>query len=318
MNDDNAFSRQWQITQLLACGQETTCQELADEFEVSARTIQRDLKFLVSVGVPLREMSVSPQGKKAWMMEDTGKIDFSYDEVSALYLLKPHLKPLGGTSIGKAAARALKKIEKRLGPGWIPHLESLLEIFNVKKGESQKQESTGKVSVLETLINGCQDRCEVRITYRSNISKTQETYSIQPYQLACSGGTFYVRGYSCKRQADCEWKLDRMIAAELTRKKFERRENFEFEPFADGHTKTKIVVRFAPSVARYVHERHWHESEQLTENADGSLLVKYVLPETVRIKSYILSFGPFAEIIEPALLRQELKEEIESMRKLYQ
>ena len=108
-----------------------------------------------------------------------------------------------------------------------------------------------------------------------------------------------------------------MMAAELTKKKFERREDFNFGPFADGKTKTNVVVRFAPEVARYVQERHWHDSEKLTEDPDGSIIAKYVLRETVRIRNYVLSFGPLAEVLEPAALRQKIKEDIEAMRKLY-
>jgi len=66
-----------------------------------------------------------------------------------------------------------------------------------------------------------------------------------------------------------------------------------------------------------VQEHRWHESEKITEHPDGSLLVEYELLETVFIKKRLLSYGSLAEVLEPESLRNEIREEIELMRKRY-
>jgi predicted DNA-binding transcriptional regulator YafY len=76
----------------------------------------------------------------------------------------------------------------------------------------------------------------------------------------------------------------------------------------EGHIDVKI--RFTPTVARYVLESRWHESQQLTQQKDGSLLAEFHLSTTEEIKRWILSFGRHAEVLEPEELRGEIVDEL--------
>ena len=79
-----------------------------------------------------------------------------------------------------------------------------------------------------------------------------------------------------------------------------------------------MVVKFLPAAARYVQESNWHQSQALTKERDGSLLARFQLSSTVEIKSWVLSFGANAVVIEPEELRLAIAAELEQLIKVYQ
>ena len=74
-----------------------------------------------------------------------------------------------------------------------------------------------------------------------------------------------------------------------------------------------MKVRFSPTVARYVEESKWHESQELSKQKDGSVVAEFDLDHTEEIKRWILSFGKHAVVLEPEELRQEIAEELGAM-----
>ena len=74
---------------------------------------------------------------------------------------------------------------------------------------------------------------------------------------------------------------------------------------------------FAASAARYVSESNWHGSQKLTPQDDGSLIAEFQLSGTEEIKRWIMSFGSNAVVREPASLREEIAEELNSLLEMY-
>jgi predicted DNA-binding transcriptional regulator YafY len=79
-----------------------------------------------------------------------------------------------------------------------------------------------------------------------------------------------------------------------------------------------VVVKFLPAAARFVQESNWHHSQSFTKERDGSLLARFQLSSTVEIKSWVLSFGANAIVIEPEQLRLAIARELEQLIKVYQ
>ncbi len=68
----------------------------------------------------------------------------------------------------------------------------------------------------------------------------------------------------------------------------------------------KVVVRFAPTVAARVAETRWHPSQELARQPDGSLRWTATVSGTREVRIWILGWGPDAEVLEPATLREEI------------
>ncbi|NQT12975.1 MAG: WYL domain-containing protein, partial [Planctomycetes bacterium] len=113
------------------------------------------------------------------------------------------------------------------------------------------------------------------------------------------------------------WKVDRIEDAEITPVHFDPPDDFDLnEHMAQsfgvfhGEGDVHVKVRFSPTVARYVQEKTWHPSQRLTPQKDGSLIGEFDLDGTEEIKRWALSFGQYAEVLEPDELRSEMAEEL--------
>ncbi len=80
----------------------------------------------------------------------------------------------------------------------------------------------------------------------------------------------------------------------------------------------EVVIRFAPQAARYVREKHWHDSQQIEEQSDGWLILKFQTGGLGEVKRWVLQYGGEAEVITPESLRQDCIKEISKLAELYQ
>jgi predicted DNA-binding transcriptional regulator YafY len=69
----------------------------------------------------------------------------------------------------------------------------------------------------------------------------------------------------------------------------------------------KVEIEFAAKVAPYVRARVWHASQQITEGADGGLTLQMDVCHDWALRSWILSWGPYARVLTPGSLASEMK-----------
>ena len=79
----------------------------------------------------------------------------------------------------------------------------------------------------------------------------------------------------------------------------------------------RVRIWFAPEAAGYVKEKIWHESQNISDQEDGSILFETEVAGTDEIKIWIMGWGAKAEVIEPVSLKKEIKSEIDLLVKLY-
>ena len=113
-----------------------------------------------------------------------------------------------------------------------------------------------------------------------------------------------------------EWKL--------IKEKFKRNPEFSVAKYMGaafqaerGKETVDVVIQFAPHAARYVREKHWHDSQQVVEQDDGGLILKLNTSGLGEVKRWVLQYGGDAEVIAPAKLREEIIKETKSMTKRY-
>jgi len=148
------------------------------------------------------------------------------------------------------------------------------------------------------------------------------TYDIYPYGLTYHRGSLYLIGWAPEREEIRHWKVDRIEDAEVTQVPFNWPQDFDLhdhlaKSFGVFHGKSEfhVKVRFSPTVTRYVTESHWHGSQQLTPQKDGSLIAEFDLDNTEEIKRWLFSFGRHATVLEPTELRKDIAEELTAMLK---
>jgi len=311
--------RQWRLLRLLATRPEgLALRDLAQEVEVSQKTVRRDLGLFLRVGFPLQEI-VGSRGVKKWMIaRQWGEIPlgFTFDEALALYLGEKSLQPLAGTMIVEAAQRAFEKIRASFGPRAVRYLEKMRGLFRETAFGVTDYEAHAQI--LDRLMVAIEERRVVFIAYRSQRATEPVTYDVHPYRFVRHQGSLYLVGYKPLDDAIRTWRVDRIESAEVERMPFTVPEGLDLDArFAgslgiyEGHDDVAVKIRFRPPAARFVQEKKWHASQRLTPQADGSLLAELHLSSTAELKPWLLSFGPAAEVLEPASLRDEIVAELQ-------
>lgn len=328
-HQSDALRRQWNMLQSMSRADiGLTISELSRENKVAVRTIRRDMLTLVRVGFPLQE-TVGRFGKKLWRVVPEScvpALSFNFDEALALYLGRRLVDPLAGTLFWEAAQRAFRKIRACLNASTLRYIDRMGTAFHQTLVGNSDYE--GKGDLLDRLLVAVED-CQVTLlTYRSGRSTEPVTREIHPYGWTYHSGSLYLTAFATAVGELRTYKLDRITGVDVDpHLKFPRPQKFDLASHFAGSfgvyqgptdKPVKVRVRFTKDAARFVTEKQWHASQQFRRQADGNLLARFELTNLVEFRSWLLSFGPGAEVLAPASLRREMIEDLRLLLRIYE
>ena len=248
-------------------------------------------------------------------------LSFRYDEALALYLGRKFLEPLAGTLFWDAAQRAFQKIRPSLGKPALDYLARLTDVFHpTTVGAS---DYTSKAELIDTLMVAIEDCKAVHILYQSQRATEPAFRDVYPYGISYHRGSLYLVAHAPEYEEIRHYKVDRIEAVEISPFPFRRPRNFDLATHMassfgvyQGKDDVMVRIRLIPDTARYVLESKWHPSQRLTRGRDGSVLAEFRLCGTEEIRSWVLSFGTKAVVLEPESLRREIQAELRLARSL--
>jgi proteasome accessory factor B len=136
-------------------------------------------------------------------------------------------------------------------------------------------------------------------------------------------GALYVAAIAGNHARPVNFALERFVAVERTAETFEPPAGFDANAFVqrsfgvfDGPVQ-RVRVRFSAEVAPVVRERVWHESQTVVDLPDGRVEIALQAAGWPEIRAWILSYGEHAELLEPAVRREELGRELAATAKRY-
>jgi predicted DNA-binding transcriptional regulator YafY len=317
------LARQWQLVQRLGRSRAGVgLDQLADELGCVRRTIYRDLDALMYAGFPV--VSEKRDGKVYYRFIesfDLGDVPFSADEILALAFGADLLRPLEGTLFHDSIASALAKIRAGLGDELMGYLDRLAESFRVLPGPHKRYAENRET--IQKLSDAVLARATVSMRYFTGRSGEESDRELDPYHVWYRGGALYVIGQDHRSGEIRTFSVDRIRALETTGRRFTPREDFDFERHTASsfgvvaEPATRVVVRFSRAWATQVRERTWHPSQHVDETDDGGVLLTMEVGGTAELVSWILSFGPGAEVLEPAGLREEVADALAGALAIY-
>ena len=306
------LARMMQLHAQLQARKFPNCRKLALELEVSEKTIQRDIEFMrYQLGLPIEYDPLHFGFVYTEPVAAFPTIQVSEGEIVALFVAQKALQQYHGTPFEGPLRAAFKKIGDGLNDkvsfSW-NELESAISFRNVGQSEAD-------LEVFEMLSHAVLDSTEVEFRYRKLRGAMTETRRVRPYHLGCVDHQWYLFGFDLSRQQLRTFALPRIREPRRTGARFQRPTDFSITKFLDssfgifqGTGRTKVRVRFEPFAAQLVRERSWHHSQQIKELRDGGLELQLQLGSLEEIERWILSWGDQAEVLEPAKLRERLRE----------
>ncbi|MGG6312431.1 helix-turn-helix transcriptional regulator [Paenibacillus macerans] len=280
---------------------------LAEEYQVSQRTIYRDIDAICAAGFPV----VSYQGTNGgYGIMDGYKMDKSllgsYDVASLITVLNS----LSSVFEDERAQGTIERLQTIEADHQTPSLAVNLETRRTDP------------DVLPLLRTAITQRNIVRFDY-INAQNERTTRDLEPIRLHFKFGNWYIYGFCRSRREYREFRLSRMMNVFLARDTFQPHQEVPKEADSsktawDGETED-VVIRVRPEALAEVMDQFHQADKQF--HADGSMTVRIPVYQPLRARwlwTILLSFGSGAEVLEPPLLRGMIKEQLQNAIKLYE
>lgn len=281
------------ILSILLQQDKVTAPVLADKFEVSRRTISRDIEDLCKAGIPI----VTAQGQNGGIsIMDGYRMDKTLLTNSDMQAILAGLKSLDSVCKTSRYQQLMDKIQMGSST-FLPANNHIV----INLASWYKSSLAPKVELIQTAI---EHRETVSFIYYSPREESRRT--IEPYLLVFQWSSWYVWGYCLKKKDFRMFKLNRLHELETAGETFTPRETPAFNPAPERVFPVTIqaVARFHPSMKWRLIEEFGFES--FVSEPEGTLLFRFGFADKENLFSWILGFGDAAELLSPALLREEL------------
>lgn len=282
-------SRLFHILYYLLNKERATAPELAEKFEVSQRTIYRDIEALSGAGIPV----YAEPGRN-------GGISLLQDFVLDRALLSRQEK-----QETLAALQSISATGSALAMDTLAKLSALFHIEDAGWLEvdfsrwGKKSADSSKFEQLKTAV--IQHR-EINIVYENTNSQTS-VRTVQPLKLSYKSKEWYLKAFCLEKQDFRMFKLNRILHLDVLDQTFVPKLYPEAEPDY-GQTCPKIALLFSKEFAYRIYDEF--DETQIARQDNGDFLVSARLPVDQWLIGYLLSFGAQVEVKEPAYLREIL------------
>ncbi|SFJ76159.1 Predicted DNA-binding transcriptional regulator YafY, contains an HTH and WYL domains [Paenibacillus sp. UNC496MF] len=310
------IERLFGITMMLLSRRRVNAQTLAEKFEVSHRTIYRDLDTINAAGIPIVAFTGNDGGYE--IMEQF-RIDRQIVTLEDLQSILSALKGVRASLDDEEMDDLLTRIKALISRSEQKQLEETGEtlIFdtNLWHGGGIKDRT-----ILVQLRQASRNRTVVSFTY-TNTEGTHEHREVEPIGLAWKGYAWYLYAY-CKLRGDYRtFRLSRLTELRVHLEYFASRGvRMEELDTRWGNQETGSVVElqllFRPRLRVRVEEAFGPANVEVRD--DGSLLVRASCPDNHWMYGMILSYGPDVKVLEPAFVADKIKRMGTQITSLYE
>jgi len=283
------------------------------EFEVSRRTVARDLDFL-------RDEERAPlaydDARHGFRLTDETytlpPVRISRKEAFSFGLARKLLGHYQGTPLHLDMRSVLDKIAESLEgdvtiePDWLSEHVGVLPEDRVQIDQEVWAQLAGCVERRET----------IRATYQTFDGRVSE-YELHPYHLLAYHGNWYALALNTAQARVETFALSRFKRMEGTGQTFTRPAEFSPEAYArqafgivGGEEPIKIRLLFEPKLAVYITERQWHPSQQFRTRPDGRIEMRLETTGRKELVRWVLSWMPDVKVLAPKSLRDRIAEKL--------
>jgi proteasome accessory factor B len=297
------------------------CSRLTRELEVCRKTVLRDIAFMRDrLDLPIEFDAAIQSYRYTQPVNAFPTVQVTEGELVALLVARRALEQYRGTPFHRQLEIAFEKLAAGLKDriSFSPADElGAVSFKNVGLGRTD-------LAVFNALSGAVLRQEEVSFLYRKPGDPGKSTRIVQPYHLAHRENLWYLVGFDLERGALRTFALPRIESVAVAKKTFVKPADFSPERFFSnamgvlgGDGNHRVVILFGAGVADRVREREWHESQEMRELPGGRLELRLRLGALAEVEQWVLGWGAAAEVLEPASLREKIRETSVKLAEMY-
>jgi proteasome accessory factor B len=307
----NATERLVAIHQLISARRYPNTVRLAREFEVSQKTVKRDVEWMrVHWNLPI-EYDRQRQGYfySSEVKRFPGVPTVTEAEMFALLVAHKAVEQYSGTPFHKPLQMAFRKLTGQLDGKERYSLQDSDEILSFRPFAPEATD----MERFEVVTRAIQQRRALRFLYRKPGEKNVNGRHVHPYHLTCNDNRWYLIGHDVDRGEIRTFALARIQGGAMPGEAFHKPKEFSVEKHLSGSFTVMsgqgdydVVIEFDAWATDQLRGRLWHSSQQVTELPGGESRMRMRLSGLEEIERWVLSWGAHATVIQPELLAERV------------
>lgn len=275
---ETTHQRLMDIIKRLYAGEKLKISALAKDYNVSTKTIQRDLKER------LKSSSLIKEGHQFFLKTQGEQEDFIID--------------------------FLCNFSKSMGEEFFLKVCQIFSKYQAIKDDTsflylQAKSLTQKLDIILTLQNAMKKSAQISLSL-----KGEQISNLQPYKIASINAQWYL---FAKREEEMLFLcLEEIEKVKLSRKKFvfskDSLRRFEAEFFKEPRTLISLLIY--PEIAPLFKQKHFASHQKMIEDKDGNLIIEFLSNNLLGIEQEILKNLPYIAVLEPQELRERVEEKV--------
>ena len=296
------IDRLFQIVLILLNKKTITAKKLSEHFNVSIRTIYRDIEALSFAGIPIYSLRGKNGGIRLLESYILDKSLLSSKEQNEILYALESLKASNYPDVDEVLKK-LNLIFNKSSDYWI-------EVDFSRYGSN---DNTLFNNIKKAILNSQ----AIKFTYFNTNGETSQR-TVNPLKIWFKEKAWYLFAYCQKKNEIRQFKINRIKNLTLTNEYFERRLiNYNINSNDNDISKktVKIIVEVDKSQAYRVYDEFSEKNISKTENGNFKVIMENY--ENEWLYGYLLSFGEYLKIIAPERIKNILSHKIEQMKKNY-
>ncbi len=303
----NATERLLAIHQLISAKRYPNTVRLAREFDVSQKTIKRDVEWMrIHWDLPIeydRERHGYSYSRE--VKQFPGVPTVTEAEMFALLVAHKAVEQYSGTPFHKPLQMAFRKLTGQLDDKERYTLHDTDEVLSFRPFAPEATD----MQRFEIVARAIQQRRSLRFQYRKPGEKSAGERHVHPYHLTCNDNRWYLIGYDVDRDDIRTFALARMNGGAVLSETFQKPKDFSVAKYLrgsftvmSGRSDFEVVVEFDAWATDQLRGRLWHSSQQVTELPGGESWMRMRLSGLDEVERWVLSWGTHATVIQPQML----------------
>lgn len=293
-------------------------EEISDRFEISLRTVYRDVKALMEAGVPIG----SEAGKGYFIVDGyhLPPVMFNQEEASAMLTAWKLVEKMTDDSIRKAYESALLKIKSVLNDSEKDHLENLQSSIQVLRSRDPQTEYPNEF--MAAITKAVSHKNVLRMEYYSNKTQEHTKREVEPIGIVHYSGRWHMIAWCRLRNGYRDFRVDMIKTLKDTGVTFDARNLFTlqeyFQSLMEAHQDMeKVTVLFNKSIASYLRNAKYYYGFVSEEVLEETVRMTFLVANFHYFCRWLLTYGTEVEIESPDKLKETMEELIEELTTHY-